>query len=198
MAGPARWARSRLSQPAQIPGTRNFVPKIPSRNLSRLGELLNTQKNVHFSGSRGPPVRGALGAPPGGGLVGGPRGARFRGVRRGVPEGPFWRLFVVYMGQEGGKRGVGPPAGRGHPARRVLAGPRVRARGGTLGARIGRSPTGRPGAGPGAPGRAGPARRARLAPAPGTGSWGLLAGPGPGGASWGRSGGPRGGLRGGC
>ena len=45
------------------------VPKKVSRELSRLGELLNTQKNVHFFVPGGP--RGVPGGSPGGVILGG-------------------------------------------------------------------------------------------------------------------------------
>ena len=84
----AGWTRFWGSQPAQIPGTPNFVPKILSRNLSRLGELLNTQKNVHFSGSRDPHFGGVLRGPilggPEGPILGGPETPILGGVLRAL------------------------------------------------------------------------------------------------------------------
>ena len=68
------------------------VPKKVSRELSRLGELLNTQKNVHFFVPRGP------GGVPGGsrgGPQGGPQGGHFGGYFGGYfgpPKNPHFHI----------------------------------------------------------------------------------------------------------
>ena len=92
--------------------------------LSRLGELLNTQKNVHFFAPRGTP-RGAKSAPPGGTPLsniniyiyrpkmaifgpqnGGVRGARGRpGGARGAPDFPPGK-FSGSLACPGGSRGA--------------------------------------------------------------------------------------------
>ena len=106
-AGPA------LGQPSR--GAGKTVPK-----LSRLGELLNTQKNVHFLPPRGPP-RGAKkstqgGIPPGppvviqNNIVGGPEGPP-----SGGPGGP--RGARGARGAPGGARAGGRkfPPGESQP-----------------------------------------------------------------------------------
>jgi len=70
---PGKWPR--MGGPWGRPKNRKKWPK-----LSRLGELLNTQKNVHFFPARAP-ARGA----PGEGPPGGPR----RGSKRAPPGAPL-------------------------------------------------------------------------------------------------------------
>ena len=92
-----------------------IVPK-----LSRLGELLNTQKNVHFFVPRGPP-----GGPPGGAHFGGifytPQipplivKSFIRGSRKGSKKGPFWGPFLGHFWAPRGPPGPGGAPGPGGP-----------------------------------------------------------------------------------
>ena len=114
-----------------------------SRILSRLGELLNTQKNVHFFVPRGAPRVGGGGVPPippisynncitiypktplfGGpvrGAPGGPRGAPGRGARAGGPGRP--RARAPGGGAPGGPPGTPLPGGSfwGYPDNPFIA-----------------------------------------------------------------------------
>ena len=105
-------------------GSRGGRKKWPK--LSRLGELLNTQKNVHFF------------APPGGAPRGGPGGVL--GGWPGTPQKPHINSKIVYIwpkraknggpgrGLPGAPRGApGAPPGRPRGAARAGA-PRARAR----------------------------------------------------------------------
>ena len=117
-------------------GSRGGRKKWPK--LSRLGELLNTQKNVHFFAPRG--------TPPGGGVRGG-----FWGVVSDPPKNPLlntkYSLFGPKTAQNGGPGGAArePPGGapgapRGRPPGGAPGGaPRARAPGrGRPGGRPGR------------------------------------------------------------
>ena len=146
--------RSHKHCPPQVPrmgakmgGPAGVSPGPPGRpKLSRLGELLNTQKNVHFfappggaprGASRGVPKCTPWGPPSGGSTNGknyiyGPKTGPKRGSRRGLPGG-----------LPGGPRGA---PGRGAPGAGGPAPPPGRPR---AGGPAGGVPGGGPGGGPG-------------------------------------------------
>ena len=84
--------------------------------LSRLGELLNTQKNVHFLSPRGDPPRGGVpgcqSAPNSGPLLGGSFGKyNVQVVRRAAHSGLPGPRFRVRFSAHFGARAPGRPGG---------------------------------------------------------------------------------------
>ena len=149
--------------------------------LSRLGELLSTRRETHFSVPRGPP-----GGAPQGGSWGPPRGGPQGGCSGGVLGPPFRYRKILYRARKGVRKGPfsdppgtpvsappGPPPGgvflqggsRGPPGRGGAPGGRARAPGPPPGPRAG-TPPGRGlggGSGQGVP-EGGLERRERQAP----------------------------------
>ncbi len=142
-----------MAVPGGCPGGGKKWPK-----LSRLGELLNTQKNVHFF----PPRGGRPGGAPRGG-PGGVPGTPLRGGQKGTQNPPFWGGPVIQIDI------YRPP--RGVPRRGSPGGSPGGSRGGPRGVPRGGRPGGaRPGGARGAPARPRKFSRARsLAPPPGRG-----------------------------
>ena len=84
--------------------------------LSRLGELLNTQKNVHFLSPRGNPPRGGVpgcqSAPNSGPLLGGSNSQyNVQGIRRAAHSGLPGPRFRVRFSAHFGARAPGRPGG---------------------------------------------------------------------------------------